>query len=506
MGLDSALGIASGSLANISLGLSVISQNVANATTLQYATETASQQSLSANGQDFGVKSGVVLRATDPALQTQLSSQAAQDAFSETTNNALSALQPVLGIVGESNDLGSQLTAMQASFSTLLGDPGDTSQQNAVVNSAHSLTNSITTLSQSYGQARQAAQDGLLDSVNQLQSALTTVGELSQQVVGLRALGQSTADLENQRAQAENSISQLVDTRFLDQANGDVTVLTAGGVQLPTAGAAAVTLANVTLSAAASYPANGVPGIKLGDTDITGLMTGGQIGAQLALRDRTLPTYQAGLDEFAHTLSTRFADQGLTLFTDNAGLVPVGTGTPAQAGYIGYAGVIQVNPAVTASPTLVRDGTQAVAGTATGASAFTPNSSGLDGFSTMIGRVLDYALGSQVQAGVAQPQINTQGLGATGLLNGGLGSQAALGDYASAFTTAQATDSATANTDASDSKAILTSLQSKMTGETGVSMDSELGQMVILQNAYGANAKIISAVQALYTETLAMVT
>ena len=45
-----------------------------------------------------------------------------------------------------------------------------------------------------------------------------------------------------------------------------------------------------------------------------------------------------------------------------------------------------------------------------------------------------------------------------------------------------------------------------MTSETGVSMDSELGQMVVLQNAYGANAKIISAVQAMFSETLAMVT
>ena len=187
-------------------------------------------------------------------------------------------------------------------------------------------------------------------------------------------------------------------------------------------------------------------------------------------------------------------------------MFPIGTGTPAQAGYVGYAGVVQVNPAVITSPTLIRDGTQTIVGSANGASAFTPNSTGLDGFSTMISRVLDYALGTQVQAGVAQVQINTQGLGASGLLNVGFGSQSTLGDYALALTAAQATDSTNADTDASDSKAVLTSLQGKMTGETGVSMDSELGQMVILQNAYGANAKIISAVQTLYNQLLAMVT
>ncbi len=506
MGLDAALGIASGGLGNISLGLAVISQNVANSTTPQYAVESASQQSLSANGQEFGVKLGVVLRASDTGLQTQLSNQVAQDAFSQTTDSALSAVQPTLGTVGGGNDLGSQLTAMQASFSTLLGDPGDTTQIGAVVNSAQSLANSINVLSHDYGQARQAAQDGLVSSVDQLQSALITVGKLSQQIVSLRAQGQSTADLENQRAQAENSISQLVGTRFLDQPNGDVTVLTSGGAQLPTDGATTIAVAGATLGAGASYPGGGVPGINLGNTDITALMTGGQIGAQLALRDSVFPTYQASLDEFAHTLSTRFADQGLTLFTDGTGVVPSGNGIPAQAGYVGYSGDIQVNPAVEATPTLVRDGTQAIAGSATGASAFTPNSTGLAGFNTMVSRVLDYALGAQVQAGVPQAQINTQGLGATGLLDASFTSQTALGDYANAFTASQAADSADASTDATENKAVLTSLQGKMTGETGVSMDAELGQMVILQNAYGANAKVISAVQALYTETLAMVT
>ena len=247
MSLNGALGIASSGLANISLGLSVVSQNVANASTPQYAVETATQQSLSAGGQGFGVKSGVVLRATDLGLQTQLSDQVSQSAASQVASTALSALQPALGTVGSGNDLGSQLTAMQASFSTLLGDPGDATQQGAVVASAQTLATGINTLSDAYGQARQTAQDGLVASVAQLDSALGTVGTLSRQITSLRAQGQSTADLENQRAQAENSVSQLVNTRFLDQPNGDVTVLTTGGVELPTDGSVSVSVAGATM-------------------------------------------------------------------------------------------------------------------------------------------------------------------------------------------------------------------------------------------------------------------
>lgn len=506
MSLNGALGIANGGLSNISLGLSVVSQNVANASTPQYAVEAATQTSLSAGGQGFGVQSGVVLRATDAALSAQLSGQIAQGAANQTASTALSALQPVLGTVGGGTDLGSQLVTMQSAFSALLGDPGDATQQGAAVASAQGLAMGINTLSGAYGQARQAAQDNLATGIGQLSTELSKMGLLSKQIISLRGQGQSTADLENQRAQAEQAISQLVDARFLDQPNGDAIVLSAGGVQLPTTGTPSLSIAGATTGPTLFYPGGGLPGIMLGTSDITAQMTGGSIGGNLALRDTTLPTYQGSLDEFAHALSGRFADQGLTLFSDGTGKVPPGTGPAPQAGYVGYSGAIQVNPAVTANPALIRDGTQAVAGSPAGASAFTPNATGLAGFSTMITRVLSFALGSQAQAGVPQVPVTTGGLGPGGALQAGFGAQATLLSYADAQTASQAADSASATGRTLDTQAVVTTLASKLTGETGVSMDTELGHMVVLQQAYGANAKIISAVEALFTETLAMVT
>ena len=55
---------------------------------------------------------------------------------------------------------------------------------------------------------------------------------------------------------------------------------------------------------------------------MTSQMVGGQIGADITLRDTTLPTDQAELDEFAYGVSDRFASQGLNLFTDPSGNVP----------------------------------------------------------------------------------------------------------------------------------------------------------------------------------------
>jgi flagellar hook-associated protein 1 FlgK len=298
-----------------------------------------------------------------------------------------------------------------------------------------------------------------------------------------------------------NTLSQLLNIRTIEQPNGDLTVFTANGLTLPTRGGATpFTAGNASTSAASFYPNGGIPGIMLDGADVTNQMTGGQIGADITLRDTTLPTAQAELDEFSEGLASRFSAQGLTLFSDPSGNVPTPGGTPAQAGYVGFAGTIQVNPAVSATPSLVRDGTR----NATAATGFTPNpSGGPAGFTTLISNVLNFALGSQASSGVTQPTMNTTGLGASGTLSASFG---AAGDTLSAFATSlvssQSQQSALTTSQLTTEQALQTSLNAKVTSVSGVNMDTELSQMLTLQNAYGANARVISAVQSMFTSLL----
>jgi flagellar hook-associated protein 1 len=502
MSLDGALGIASQSLANINLGFSVISNNVANAETAGYGVEQTTQQSLDVGGVGLGAASGPTRLVTDQALQNELFAQNGQAAGWETSSAALGNLQPVLGAVGQGNDLGSLLGAMQNSFSALLNDPASQTQQTQVVSTAQSVAGQLNNLSQAYGAARQGAQDGLVSEVGQLNGALGSVGALSAQIVALKAQGSSTADLENQRNQALGVISGLVGARFAEQPNGDMQVFTASGVQLPTSGSAPLSIASASAGSGAYYPGGGLPGIMLGGMDVTAGLGGGSIGAQVTLRDQTIPAYQGEADEFAQTLATRFSAQGLNLFTDPQGNIPAGGGVPAQSTYVGFAADIAVNPAVTAQPGLVRDGTQAVAGSPTGASAFTPNPNNLAGFTGMISRVLNFALGTEAQSGVPQAAPMTSGLGPSGTLSAPFSAPASLGDFATAITASQSADSGNASNALEDSQATQASLAGNLKAETGVDVDSQLSLMVQLQNAYGANAKIISAVQGMFSDLL----
>ncbi len=505
--LSGVMSIASSGLSDINNQFGVVSQNIANASTPGYMTEVANQTSLTAGGMGSGVLVGATTVVGDAALQGQALLQNATVSGLQTTQSALATIDAVNGTPGQGTDLASLLGNLQNGFSTLATAPDNATQQAQVVADAATLATGINTLSAAYGTARQNAQNQVVGDINTLNTTLGTIGQLSDQIIAAQAQGQSTADLQNQRNTALQSLSGLIDVKVLNQQNGDVLLVTGGGLSLPIHGQPnPFSTAPATLGAGAYAPGGGIPPIMLGGSDVTAQLTGGQLGATLKLRDQTLPTYQGELDEFSQNLAGRFDAQGLRLFSDPSGNVPAGGGSPVQAGYVGFASAIQVNPAVSANPALVRDGTEAIAGSATGASAFTPNPpGGPAGFTTMITRVLNFALGAQVQPGVPQPASNTTGLGPNGTLNAPYGPQSTLGGTAAALVGAESQDSANATSALSTEQGVQASLQNSLTSKTGVNMDAQMSQLVQLQNSYGANARVIAAVQAVWTQLLTVV-
>jgi flagellar hook-associated protein 1 len=505
MSLNTALSISSSGLANIEQQIALLSQNVANASTPSYAVETLSQTSLTASGEPMGVLTGVATANIDNALQASVFAQNSAVSALQTETNALSAIDAVMGTPGSGTDLGSLVTDLEDAFSALSADPSSPTQQQAVVQSASTLASSINALSDTYTTARQSAENAIVSEVGTINSTLSTIGTISGQIVAAQQQGQSTANLENDLTQQEQILSGLLSVNFVSQSNGSVLVFTTSGLELPTNEASALSVTADTIGPQSTYPSSIAP-ITLNGVDVTDQLTGGSLGANIGLRDQTLPDYQAGLDEFSENLATRFAAQGLTLFTNGSGTVPSSGGTPVQSGYVGFSAEIQVNPAVSADPSLVQDGTNAIAGSSTGASAFTPNpAGGPAGFTTLITRVLDYTFGSDVQDGVAQPAVNTTGLGALGNLSLPFSTPDTLTDFASALVGQEADDSANANSDLSTTQATQTALADQLSSTSGVSIDQQMAQMVALQNSYGANARIIGAVQSMWQDLLAAV-
>lgn len=507
MSLDSALLIASSGLANINRQISVVSQNVANASTPDYAREVGTQTNVTALGAGYGVFTGPTVREIDLQLQAQVFTQNATVTGLQTRQAALQPIDAVQGTPGAGNDLSSMLGKVQDAFTTLQLDPSSPSGQRQVVTSATNLAQQINGLSASYSAARQTAETNIENGVGTLNTAIATVSNLSAKIMAGQQAAQSTADLENQRDTAMHTISNLIDVKFITQPNGALLAATSGGLALSLVNPPPqFALTPSSPGVGSYYPNGGIQPITLNGQDVTRSLTGGSLGTSIALRDTTLPTYQGELDEFSNALSNRFSAQGLALFNAPGGTTSALIPPPTQTAYIGYASTIAVNAAVVTNPSLVRDGNLTIAGSPGGATAFNPNpAGGPASFTGLVSRLLTFSFGAQIQSGVAQPVPATSGLGPLGNLQAPFVAPTDLAGFATALVAAQSGDIAGVNGQLQTESTVQTALQARVSSGSGVSTDQELSHMVELQNAYGANARVIAATQAMWTQLLTAV-
>src|SRR6185312_4959269 len=131
---------------------------------------------------------------------------------------------------------------------------------------------------------------------------------------------------------------------------------------------------------------------------------------------------------------------------------------------------------------------------------------GLAGYNTVIENVLDYTFGSEQSPGIPQPPSHTTGLGPGGTLNAPYTAPPTIGSIAATLVAAQAQASASTSSQLSTEQAVQTTLANKLAIGSGVSMDTEMSNMIVLQDAYSANARVLTTVQAMWSQLLNSVT
>lgn len=449
MFLGNTLSSASSGLDSIERQLATLSQNVANASTPNYVRESTPVSSADSAGGPAGVRTGPTVREIDVQLQSNLFASVATEAGSNVTSNSLSGIDSASGAPGSGQDLASLAGNLQDSFSVLDADPSNQSQQAAVLGAAGSLVDGIRLLSGSLVQARQKAQDSLNDGVDAANSALGAIGKLSDQIISARAQGQSTAGLEDDRDGQMKTLATLTGARFVQQPSGDVQVI-AGNTILPTRltdGPFKMGSANIT----AGTTAGAIPVLTMNGSPVTGL--GGEMGANVALRDVTIPAMQEKLDGFTQSLATSFTQANVPLLTDNTGQLP-----PSQ---LGFSATVQVSADFQKFPQRLRDG-------GTGATLKSGDNSNIQ-------NVLNTVFAPTASGAVSQAATLVAGF---------------------------AQQSSQAATAATSSTALRTGLDSRLAIRSGVSVDTELAHMVALQTAYAANAKVVTAVQSMWQQLL----
>lgn len=393
--------------------LDTISNNIANASTPGFTRKILPTQTLVVGGVGMGVEMNAIMRSVDKNLIRDMMKQTSLASGAATTSAFLDRIQSFHGASESQASISAKIGKLADAFSLLSSDPSSTTQLSNTVAQARQVAETFNKFTAMMNDMKNEAEDKIAAGVAEVNAQLKIIASLNIQIQNLTAAGKSAADLEDKRDMAVAQVSKFMEVTTVIGANNKMVVMTKQGQALVDGAAQELFFTKSTQDANTYYPAS-ANGLRIGNpngTEVPQGQIGGDMGALFALRDETLPTYQAQMDEMAQKLAFRFEQQGLRLFTDANGNVPPNVADPGITGYSGFAGQIRVNQAVINNPALLRTGTT--------------NQVIPAGSNEVIRRISEFALGayqSQTAAGTvditAGDLFSTLGLTQSNRING----------------------------------------------------------------------------------------
>jgi flagellar hook-associated protein 1 FlgK len=458
-GLSVAFNSTANALSAIQQAIDAVQNNTVNASTPGYASE-----KVTFSAQAFDPAQGLT-GGVDVSLSSSRNQYLEQSVRTETSalglyqqqSPLLANLQSAFNATGDSGVPGA-LSGFTSSFSTLSASPNDPSAQANAIQAA-------ATLAQAFNQAAAQISQVATQAAQQASSNVTQINALTTHIAQLNAAIQNgaqndagvAADLNN----SLDSLSQLVNISVTNNADGSASVLLDGQTPLVLGSQAyALTMQPNIGSAGSAYPA-GDAGIKLlsqDGSDVTAQATQGNLGAALQVRNQAVPYYLGSQSQqgVLNTLAYSFASRVNTIIT-NAQTTAGKTAVPLfnMSNDTNAASLLSVT-AITPSQIVSGDGTAS------------------NGVATELADIGNPTNPSDLMS-------NGQSFTAYyGTISGQAGE-----------------DASQAATNLTTQQDLTTQAQNQRTAASGVSLNDQAAQLLSLQQAYQATAKIITVLESL---------
>src|SRR5579871_2971178 len=232
MGLSSALATAMSGLRANQASLSIISSNVANAQTPGYVTQNPNQIEVSSGTIGSSVIVTGVNRQLDEFVQGQLRTETSGGGYANQISNILGQLQSVYGTPGGDGTLENALNNFTTALQSLSGSPNDSSAQSVALSAAQTLATQLNTTTQGIQSLRSNVEQDIGNSANQANTDMTQIAQINTRLQGLNPNDPLAATLMDQRDNAINDLSKLVDIRVTTDSSNQANIFTNSGIQL----------------------------------------------------------------------------------------------------------------------------------------------------------------------------------------------------------------------------------------------------------------------------------
>ncbi|TVP72712.1 MAG: flagellar hook-associated protein FlgK [Rhodobacteraceae bacterium] len=461
----------SSALSGLSLskrGTQTVADNISNANTEGYGVRSVTQAARSVGGNGNGVTFTGISRHADQALIGELRNATSQKENATLLGSFWQKMETGLGLPGESGSLSSTLTELDSALQRARLSPDQPALLQQVTQAASDVAKKISSASQSLLVERDRADAAVDRDIKWLNNTLESIAGLNKEIQRQSLLGGAPEALMDVRQNLIDQVSVKLPIREFPREDGRVFLLAQDGSILVDKNAAKFDFVR-TLDPSAQDMS--LPRISLNGRDISltnPMFASGQIGANLQIRDTHAPDLLRRLDEFSTDLIERFTPAALSLDSTAAAEVFGIFSLRGQATFDGYtpgiSTLIEVNPVVFEEPWRIR----------TGVDAAVP------------GPVADNAnLDRMVQAMQRSSLISSQ-------ISSGRDIHGHVTDILSLL----GTERLALDQRISRDVARFTALNETLAAQ-GVDTDAELSKLLVLEQAYAANARVLSTIDAM---------
>jgi flagellar hook-associated protein 1 FlgK len=475
MSVNGSLGSALSGLTVASRRAEIVSSNIANAATPGYGRRVLEMSARTVGSSGQGVMITGVTRIADMRVigERRLSDATAGNA--STLADFYQQVETAVGSPDEPQSLNGRIDAFNTALLDATSHPESEARLDQVAVSAKDLTAQIKAVSDTIQTQRASADSEIANQVQQLNDALSRVADLNTQIRANTGAEVDPSALIDQRQQVIDSISSIVPVREYDRGNGQIALVTTGGMTLVEGDAMHIDFTAVGVIApqmtiqSGALSALTVNGRSIDAVGENSPLGGGSLAALFKIRDVDGVQQQQQVDAVARDLVERFQDPTLdaTRAPGDPGLFTDGGAAFDPTNEIGLAQRLKLNPAVDpdAGGQLwrLRDGLGAAA-------------PGISGNATLL-NAWDAALTadrSPVSGSFMQGSRSFSELSA---------------DYTSEVSTARLG----AESDATYAQSRADTMKS-MELQSGVDTDQEMQDLLQIEQAYTANAKVLSTV------------
>ncbi|MCW5699730.1 MAG: flagellar hook-associated protein FlgK [Rhodospirillales bacterium] len=284
--------------------LNTIANNISNVHTEGYTRKTVQQEQRVLDGVGVGVHVSGVTRAVDESLIRSLRLERSQLGAVDVQENYFARTQEMFGAPDDDDAISHTIAEFSSALESLAMQPQNSLEQREVVRWANQIASQLNGMSETLQDLRLQADREIELTVGEINSLLSQVADLNEEIVRHEPLARDVSDLKDQRDLALDQLSELIDIRTFSRANGDIVVYsTSGDILVDNVPATLSHDAAVNLGAAMTYAEGDLSGVYVGvavsNNDITGTVGNGELQGLIELRDKVLPNLQSELDTLA---------------------------------------------------------------------------------------------------------------------------------------------------------------------------------------------------------------